>query len=91
MEAPAVLRTVRIAFGLICLQLIIAAAMVTLHLPPALRSLHEADGIAIWLALFSLAWLARFPKAGRVAEVEREVDPVTAARLAAHATGEAIP
>jgi heme A synthase len=64
-EAPAVLRAVRIAFALICLQLVIAAAMVSLQLPPALRSLHEADGIAIWLSLFTLAWLARFtPVAG---------------------------
>ena len=62
-EAPVVVRTVRVAFALICLQLVIAAGMVELNLPPALRSLHEADGIAIWLALFALAWLARFPNA----------------------------
>lgn len=62
-EAPVVVRTVRIAFALICLQLVIAAGMVEMHLPPALRSLHEADGIAIWLALFALAWLARFSTA----------------------------
>jgi heme A synthase len=62
-EPPVVIRTVRIAFALICLQLVIAAAMVELQLPPALRSLHEADGIAIWLSLFTLAWLARFTAA----------------------------
>lgn len=62
-EAPVVVRTVRVAFALICLQLVIAAGMVELNLPPTLRSLHEADGIAIWLALFALAWLARFPNA----------------------------
>ena len=62
-EAPVVVRTVRVAFALICLQLVIAAGMVEMHLPPALRSLHEADGIAIWLTLFALAWLARFPSA----------------------------
>jgi heme A synthase len=62
-EAPVVVRTVRVALALICLQLVIAAGMVELKLPPALRSLHEADGIAIWLALFALAWLARFPNA----------------------------
>ena len=86
-EAPAVIRMVRVGFALICLQLVIAAAMVELHLPPVMRSLHEADGIAIWLVLFSLAWLARFPSAGRSADVVREVDPVTAARLASHAAG----
>jgi heme A synthase len=62
-EAPVVVRTVRVAFALICLQLVIAAGMVEMHLPPAMRSLHEADGIAIWLTLFALAWLARFPHA----------------------------
>ena len=45
------------------LQLVIAAGMVEMHLPPAMRSLHEADGVAIWLTLFALAWLARFPNA----------------------------
>lgn len=85
MEAPPVLRLVRIAFALICLQLVIAAGMVEMHLPPIMRSLHEADGIAIWLTLFALAWLARFPSAGRSSEVVREVDPVTESRLASHA------
>jgi heme A synthase len=60
-----VLRTVRVAFALICVQLVIAAGMVEMHLPPAMRSLHEADGIAIWLTLFALAWLARYSDAGR--------------------------
>lgn len=59
-EAPAVNRLVRAAFALICLQLVIAAGMVEMHLPPVMRSLHEADGIAIWMALFALAWIARF-------------------------------
>lgn len=62
-EAPVVVRTVRIAFTLILLQLVIAAGMVEMHLPPVMRSLHEADGIAIWLTLFALAWLARYPNA----------------------------
>ena len=62
-EPPVVVRTVRVAFALICVQLVIAAGMVEMHLPPAMRSLHEADGIAIWLTLFALAWLARFPDA----------------------------
>ncbi|MEP7066021.1 MAG: COX15/CtaA family protein [Gemmatimonadota bacterium] len=84
-EAPVVLRLVRVAFALICLQLVIAAGMVEMHLPPAMRSMHQADGIAIWLTLFTLAWLARFPSAGRSSEVVREVDPVTESRLASHA------
>jgi heme A synthase len=62
-DAPIVVRTMRVAFALIFLQLVIAAGMVEMHLPPAMRSLHEADGVAIWLTLFALAWLARFPNA----------------------------
>ena len=62
-ESPVVVRTVRVAFALVFLQLVIAAGMVEMHLPPVMRSLHEADGIAIWLTLFALAWLARFPNA----------------------------
>jgi heme A synthase len=64
-ELPVVVRTVRVAFALICAQLAIAAAMVGMHLPPVMRSLHEADGIAIWLTLFALAWLARYSDAER--------------------------
>lgn len=70
-EAPVILRTVRIAFALILAQLVIAAGMVEMHLPPVMRSLHEADGIAIWLTLFALAWLARFPNAHGTRETVR--------------------
>lgn len=89
-EAPAVLRTLRIAFGLICLQLVIAAAMVELQLPAALRSLHEADGIAIWLALFTLAWLARFTPAAGVREPSGANDPATVPRAASPAHSMAV-
>lgn len=58
-EAPIVLRTVRIAFGLILLQILIAGAMIGMRMPPELRSLHQAVGVAIWLSLFTLAYLAR--------------------------------
>jgi len=30
-----------------------------MHLPPVLRSLHEATGVGIWLSCFVLAYLAR--------------------------------
>jgi heme A synthase len=58
-EAPIVVRTVRVVFGLVLLQIFVAAAMVELHLPPELRSLHQAIGVGIWLSLFTLAYLAR--------------------------------
>ncbi len=57
-EAPVVVRAAQIAFGLVVLQIVIAASMVELHLPAALRSLHQAVGVSIWLAFFTLAYLA---------------------------------
>ena len=58
-ESPVVARVAMIAFGMVVLQLVIASAMVLLHLPPVLRSLHEATGVGIWLSCFLLAYLAR--------------------------------
>jgi heme A synthase len=58
-EAPIVVRTARIAFGIVLLQLLVAGAMIGMHMPPELRSLHQAVGVAIWLSLFTLAYLAR--------------------------------
>lgn len=83
-EAPVVVRTVRIAFALLCVQLVIAAGMVEMHLPPVMRSLHEADGIAIWLTLFTLAWLARFPNGSGTREPGGSPSrpPLTAAEAA---------
>jgi len=58
-EAPVVVRAGAIAFGMVILQLIVASSMILLHLPPVLRSLHEATGVGIWLSCFALAYLAR--------------------------------
>jgi heme A synthase len=58
-EAPVVRRAAAIAFGLGVLQLLVAGAMIGMHLPPVLRSLHEATGVSIWIATFALAYLAR--------------------------------
>jgi len=58
-ESPVVVRVAFIAVGMVVLQLCVASAMVLLHLPPVLRSLHEATGVGIWLACFLLAYLAR--------------------------------
>jgi hypothetical protein len=41
------------------LQLLVAGAMIGMHLPPVLRSLHEATGVSVWIATFALAYLAR--------------------------------
>lgn len=58
-ESRAVARAAYAALGLVLLQLGVAASMVLLHLPPVLRSLHEAVGVSIWLATFTYAYLAR--------------------------------
>jgi heme A synthase len=58
-EAPVVRRAVWTAMTLIGTQLIVAAVMVSTVLPPALRSLHQALGVAIWVALVIAAYLAR--------------------------------
>ena len=61
-ESPVVVRVAAIALGLVLAQLAIASAMVLLHLPPVLRSLHEATGVGIWLSCFLLAYLARIAR-----------------------------
>jgi heme A synthase len=58
-EAPVVIRTVWIALLLVFTQIGIAASMILLGLPPALRSLHQATGVMLWISLFVLAYLAR--------------------------------
>jgi heme A synthase len=58
-EAPVVARAAYVALGMVVLQLIVASSMILLHLPPVLRSLHEATGVGIWLSCFVLAYLAR--------------------------------
>jgi heme A synthase len=58
-EASIVVRTAHIALGMVLLQIGIASAMILLHLPPVLRSLHEATGVGIWLSCFTLSYLAR--------------------------------
>jgi cytochrome c oxidase assembly protein subunit 15 len=58
-EAPVVKNAARVAGLLVLLQLGFGAAMVMATLPPVLRSLHEATGIAVWLTLFVATYLAR--------------------------------
>jgi heme A synthase len=58
-EAPVVVRAALIALGMVVAQLAVASSMILLHLPPVLRSLHEATGVGIWLSCFVFAYLAR--------------------------------
>jgi cytochrome c oxidase assembly protein subunit 15 len=71
-EAPVVVKAAVIAFSAVLLQLVIASAMVLLHLPAVLRSLHEATGVAIWLSCFVLAYLARRAASAGVEQVVPE-------------------
>lgn len=58
--APApVKRAAWAAFGLIILQVFVAAALVEMKLPRGLQALHQAVGVLVWLAIFILAMLAR--------------------------------
>lgn len=58
-EAPVVARTAGVAVALVVVQIALGAAMVTGHYVTAVRSLHQATGIALWLTAFVLAYQAR--------------------------------
>jgi hypothetical protein len=58
---------------MVVLQLVVASSMILLHLPPVLRSLHEATGVGIWLSCYALAYLAH-----RVAYKREALSPVAA-------------
>ena len=54
-----VLRTAAVAaLGIVVIQIVVAAAMVELHLPAGLRSLHQAVGTTLWIAVAALTALA---------------------------------
>jgi len=55
----------------------VASSMILLHLPPVLRSLHEATGVGIWLSCFVFAYLASRARSGPIVEGE----PIAAARV----------
>ena len=88
-EAPIVVRAADIALGLVFLQLVVASSMILLHLPPVLRSLHEATGVGIWLGCFSLAYLAR--RASRNPVAATAAEPVSVGAAASAAAAGAVP
>lgn len=71
-EAPAIRRAAWTALGIVIVQVFLAAAMVEMHLPPTLRSLHQAVGTALWISVVALAALAA-GKQGGVSDIERIV------------------
>ena len=75
-EPAIVRRAAHVALGLGVLQLLVAGAMIGMHLPPVLRSLHQAVGVSIWIATFALAYLARIGRNGHGVREPRVVpDP----------------
>jgi len=60
------------ALGVLVLQILVAAAMVEMHLPPSLRSLHQAVGTALWLAVVALVALAAGPATNDTSAIVRE-------------------
>lgn len=60
------------ALGVVILQILVAAAMVEMHFPPSLRSLHQAVGTALWIVVVALAALAAGPSTNDTSEIVRE-------------------
>jgi heme a synthase len=50
------------AMTIVVVQILVAAGMVEMHLPSSLRSLHQAVGTALWIAVVALAALASGPR-----------------------------
>jgi heme A synthase len=46
------------ALGIVTLQILVAAALVEMHLPASLRSIHQAIGTALWISVVTLAALS---------------------------------
>ena len=70
-ESPAIARVAWTALGIVIVQVLVAAAMVEMHLPPTLRSLHQAVGTALWITVVTLAALAA--RTHGVTDIERIV------------------
>ncbi len=70
-ESRAIRRTAWTALSIVILQVLVAAAMVEMHLPPSLRSLHQAVGTALWICVVTLAALAS--GTGGMTDIERIV------------------
>jgi len=58
-ESSLMIRAAAVAFASVLVQLLVAAALVELRLPPILRSLHQAVGTLVWVAVVVLALLTR--------------------------------
>lgn len=90
-EAKVARRAVAIALALGVLQLVVAGAMIVGHLPPVLRSLHEATGVSIWIATFTLAYLTRIGSGSAATLVGADPDVEPGASGTTHRTSRMTP
>ena len=74
-ESPVVKRAALAALAIVLLQIVVAAALVEMRLPPVLRSLHQAVGALVWVAVVIFAALAKRAVDGQFA-VRRGVAPL---------------
>jgi heme A synthase len=58
-EPAVIVRAARITLATVVIQIGIAAALVELHLPAPLQSIHQAMGTLVWLTVVAFAVLAR--------------------------------
>jgi len=58
-ESSLIIRAAAIAFGAVLAQIVVAAALVEMQLPPVMRSLHQGVGTLVWVAVVVLALLSR--------------------------------
>ena len=58
-EPAVIVRATRVALAAVVVQILIAAALVEMFLPPVLQSMHQAVGTFVWIAILVMALLAR--------------------------------
>ena len=68
-----------ITLGAIVLQILVAAALVEMRLPPVLQSLHQAVGTLVWIAVAIWAALAHRAASNEPARVVRRAEPPSGA------------
>ena len=71
-ELKPIRNAARAALGVVILQVFVAGAMVGMHFPPSLRSLHQAVGTALWIAVVALTSLSATSRAAGTSEIVRE-------------------
>jgi heme A synthase len=84
-DSSLMVRAAFVAFGAVLAQIVVAAALVEMQLPAMLRSLHQAVGTLVWVAVVVLALLSRRSAFG-VGVPARVVSPRPTLRAAEVAT-----